>query len=116
LNDQSGGKGYLRVLLWDPGFGERYLQCAGTRRAGQQYVLLAGVKLTGYGPRLFGILASNEKHHVTLTGVDIVIFQKEDLVNTVFLESAKFDEKTNRPSQRLLNDQVLLASDLDIAC
>lgn len=68
------------------------------RKECEKFPLLTGIELTGYGSRLFGILASNEKHHVTLTGVDIVVFQKEDLVNTVFLESAKFDEKANRPS------------------
>jgi hypothetical protein len=47
-----------------------------------------------------------------LAGIDIVVFQKENLVYAIFLERTELDEKTNSPSQRLLNDQVLLASDL----
>jgi hypothetical protein len=47
-----------------------------------------------------------------LAGIDVVVFQEEDLVYAIFLKRAELDEKTNSPSQRLLNDQVLLASDL----
>lgn len=68
---------------------------------------------TGYHPRLLRILATDEEHHIALAGVDVVVLEKEDLVDAVLLQRTELDEKTNRSGQRLLNDQVLLASNLD---
>lgn len=68
--------------------------------------------LTGYSSCLFGVLASDEKHHVALAGIDIVILQEEDLVNTVLLKSTELDKEADRSSKRFLNNQVLLATDL----
>lgn len=68
---------------------------------------------TGYHPRLLRILASDKEHHIALAGVDVVVLEKEDLVDAVLLQRTELDEKTNRSGQRFLNDQVLLASNLD---
>jgi hypothetical protein len=67
---------------------------------------------TCYCACLFGVLAANEEHDVSLTGIDIVILQEKDLVYAIFLERAELDKKTDSPSERFLNDQILLASDL----
>ena len=93
--------GICPFYLYDPGRGDLDV----TKKA------MKG-KHTCYCARLFGILAANEEDDIPLAGIDIVVFQKENLVYAIFLERTELDEKTNSPSQRLLNDQVLLASDL----
>ena len=76
-----------------------------------------GSNHTSYCPSLLGILATDEEDHVPLAGIDIVVLQEEDLVDTIFLKCTEFDEETNCPSERLFNDKVLLASDLEfISC
>ena len=41
-----------------------------------------------------------------------MVLQEEELVDAIFLKRAELDEQPDGPSQRLLNDQVLLSSDL----
>lgn len=69
-------------------------------------------KHTSYCPSLLCILAANEEDDIALGGVNVVVLEEEYFVDTIFLKRAEFDEQTDRPSQGLLNDEVLLASDL----
>jgi hypothetical protein len=68
---------------------------------------------TSYCPSLFRVLAAYEEDHVPLGGIDVVVLKEEDFVDTIFLEGAELDEQSNRSSQGLFNDQILLASDLE---
>jgi hypothetical protein len=81
-------------------------------RSANESKRLTKCKHTCYCARLFGVLAANEEHNIPLAGVDIVVLQEENLVYAIFLERTEFDEKTNSTSQRFLNNQILLASDL----
>jgi hypothetical protein len=96
--------GYLGICpfyLYDPGRGDLDVMKKAMRG-----------KHTCYCARLFGILAANEENDIPLAGVDIVVFQEKDLVYAIFLKGAELDEQANGTGQRLLNDQILLASDL----
>lgn len=68
---------------------------------------------TCYCARLFGVLAANEEYDIPLAGINVVVLQKEDLVYAIFLKRTELDKETNSPGQRLLNDQILLPSDLE---
>ena len=41
-----------------------------------------------------------------------MILEKEDFVNAILLKRTEFDEQTNRSSETLVDDEILLASDL----
>ena len=57
-------------------------------------------------------LPSSEENNILLRSIHVVIFQQENFVDPVVLKSGKLDKYTNRASKRLLNDEVLLPSDL----
>jgi len=52
-----------------------------------------------------------------LGGIDVVILKEEDLVYAIFLKRTELDEQTDCSSQSFLNDEILLASDLNfVSC
>jgi hypothetical protein len=67
---------------------------------------------TCYHAYLLCIFSSDHEDDVPLAGVNVVVLEEEWLVNAILLESAEFDDEANSASQRLLNDQVLLATNL----
>lgn len=67
---------------------------------------------TGNSDTLVCLLSSCKEDDILLGCVDIVIFQKENLVNTVVLKSGEVDEQPDGTGQRLLDYKILLASDL----
>lgn len=69
-------------------------------------------KLTSNPHHRLGLLPSNKKHDIPLTGIDIVILKEERLINTILLERRELDQQVQRARERLLKDEVLLASDL----
>lgn len=52
------------------------------------------------------------EYDIPLGGVHVGIFQQEDTVYTVLLEQRELDKETDRTSQILANDQVLLSPHL----
>lgn len=70
--------------------------------------------LTSYRPDLLRALPSDQKDNVSLRGIHSVVFKKEDLIDSIFLKRAELDKKAYSTSQRLFDDQVLLASYLDL--
>lgn len=48
--------------------------------------------LTSYRPHRLRLLSPNQKDDVPLARVDIVVVEKEDLIDTIFLQSTEFDE------------------------
>ena len=70
---------------------------------------------TCYRANRLRLLASDEENDVSLAGIDIVVLQKEDFVNTIFLERTEFDKEADGAGERSFDYQVFLASHL-FAC
>jgi hypothetical protein len=68
---------------------------------------------TSHHTNLLRVFATNHENNVSLAGIDIVILEEEGLVNAILLESAELHKKADRPGERLLNDEILLASYLE---
>jgi hypothetical protein len=61
---------------------------------------------------MLGFVPSSEEDDVTLRGIDIIIFKKENSVNSIFLQCGELDEQAQWPSKRALDDKVFLSSNL----
>lgn len=71
-----------------------------------------GTELTSnphHGTRL---LASNKKHDIPLTSIDIIVLEEKRLVDTILLQRRELDQQVQRACKRLLQHQVFLAADL----
>lgn len=58
---------------------------------------------TSNTPHGLRALTSGEKDHISLIRAHIVVFEEEDLVNTILLEGAEFDEQSDSPCERLFD-------------
>ena len=67
---------------------------------------------TGRGLYLCGFFAMYHVDNVALRRVGVAIFKDKDFVNAVFLQHRESDEEADGPCQRLADNQILLASDL----
>lgn len=43
------------------------------------------------------LLPPRKENDILLRAIDVVVLQEEDLVNSIFLQRAEFDEDTDRP-------------------
>lgn len=62
----------------------------------------------------FGLLPPGQEDHIPLRGVNIVVLEEKDLVNSIILQSRELSKNSDRSSERPLDDQILLAPDLGI--
>jgi len=69
-------------------------------------------KPTSYRPHDLHIFPPDEEDNVPLAGIDIVVLEEEQLIDSIFLERAELDKESDDASKGPLDDQVLLASDL----
>ncbi len=67
---------------------------------------------TRYGIGLPSAFASSDEDDIVLAGVDVVIFQDKELVNSVFLKLGDLDNQPNGAYQAAIEDQVFLAANL----
>lgn len=58
-------------------------------------------------------LAASDEDDVALTGIDVVIFQDEELVDTIFLKCSNLDYQANGANQAAVEDDILLSSYLE---
>lgn len=56
------------------------------------------------------LLSSDKEYHIALRGVDIVVLQKERLVDTIFLECGELDEQIQWTSERFFENEILFSS------
>lgn len=59
---------------------------------------------TSYCLRMACLFTPSQKHHVPLRGVDVVVFQQEYSVHSIFLKRRELDKDTNRSGQSFLNN------------
>ena len=59
-----------------------------------------------------GFVSSGQEDNVLLRGVDIVVLKQKQLVDSMVLQGRELDGDPDSICQRLLDHQVLLASDL----
>ena len=59
-----------------------------------------------------GAFAPRHEHYIVLAGIGIIVFQEEELVNTVILKCRDLDYESDRTSQTALNNEVLLPPNL----
>lgn len=52
----------------------------------------------------FGLLPPGQEDHIPLRSIDIVVFEEEDLVNSVILQSRELSENSKRSSEGPLDD------------
>lgn len=69
-------------------------------------------KLTSYRSDFLCIFPSDQKDNVPLRGIDIVVLQKEKLVDAILLKRAELDKEAHGRGEGLFDDYVLLAADL----
>lgn len=69
--------------------------------------------LTCDGLRVPSTLAASDEDGISLARSDIVALQKEEFVDTVVLKGCNLDNGSDRAGEALLDDEVLLALDLN---
>lgn len=57
-------------------------------------------------------LAAGNEDDIALAGVDIVVFEDEELVDAVFLELRDLHNRADRAHEAPIKDHILLAADL----
>lgn len=69
--------------------------------------------LTCDGLRVPSTLAASDEDDISLARSDIVALQKEEFIDTVVLKRCNLDNGSYRAGEALLDDEVLLALDLN---
>lgn len=63
---------------------------------------------TSYCLDLLRLLASGQKDNISLSVVDVIVFDIEQLIYSIFLKSTELDEQSDGSRKRLLDYKVLL--------
>ena len=69
-------------------------------------------RLTCYCLRVTATFPARDEHDIALASVDVFVFEYEELVDSVFLESGDLDYYANWANQTSIEDDILLAADL----
>lgn len=69
--------------------------------------------LTCDGLRVPSTLAASDEDDISLARSDIIALQKEEFVDTVVLKGCNLGNGSDRAGEALLDDEVLLALDLN---
>lgn len=70
-------------------------------------------KHTSNSKRTSSILSTDQKDNILLGGIDVLVLQKEDLVDSIILQDRELDKYANGTCEGLFNDQILLSPDLE---
>ncbi len=58
-------------------------------------------------------LAASNEDNIALAGIRILILEEEEVLNPIIAQCGSFDDDAEGTGQALLDNQVLLASDLE---
>ena len=69
-------------------------------------------RLTCYCLRVAAAFAPRDEDDIALAGVDVLVLEDEELVDSVLLEGGDLDYHADRANQASVEDDILLAADL----
>lgn len=61
-------------------------------------------KHTGNSERTSSIFSPDQKDHISLGRVDVLVLQKEHLIDAIILQDRELDKDPNGTRERLFND------------
>lgn len=67
---------------------------------------------TCYGLSATATFTPSDEDDITLACVDIIVFENEELVDTVLLQHSNFDDDTDRADEVSIEDDILLTANL----
>lgn len=70
--------------------------------------------LTGYYFRMPARVSTGYEDDVSLTGIEIFVFEDEELVHAILLERSYFDDVSDWSNKAAIEYQVLLAANLSL--
>ncbi len=76
------------------------------------YTVYSMASHTRDGISLPSAFASGDEDHIVLAGVDIVVFQDKEFVDSVLLKLCDLDDEPNGAYQAAIEDEVFLAANL----
>ena len=75
----------------------------------KQMVCLRVLLHTCYLLSVFGLVATSEEQDTPLRGIDVLIFEQEDTINAVFLQSRNVYEQLNLTNEAPLEYEIFLS-------